>query len=174
MPPDALDFLVRARAVCKREGWTHALWSENDLATLPGYMDHRHHCQTNADRADLGRYCILWHKGGLYIDMDIELFRLPRNLTGAWICPGSNFAMAAPAGHPYLDRLLIACANAESWVRRPGKVSMAQVNLCMAMLAGDVRQWGRGDWEARAMLHAPGYGQHHMLNQRWGSQVIGR
>lgn len=62
------------RAFAKAHRFEYTLWREADLARLPMrnralYEDTAHAIQM---RADVARYEVLYHKGGLYVDCDLQ------------------------------------------------------------------------------------------------------
>lgn len=93
-------------------GWEWRLWTDKDLLAL--VRNHYPHLEElylsypqNVQRADLGRYLVLDHYGGLYADLDTECFGQLQALEGedrVILCeePVEHFRHALPYG---LDRL---------------------------------------------------------------------
>jgi hypothetical protein len=107
--------------------WQYRLWTDEDNRTfiaqhypdlLPAFDAYPY----NIMRADMVRYCLLHHYGGVYADLDIECLRpLDELLTGAgfvavyepeeqsaWVGTDvlSNAFMASRPGHPFLEAVL--------------------------------------------------------------------
>ncbi len=126
------------------EGWTWRLWTDADLLELVRthypqlealYVSYPH----NVQRADLGRYLVLDHCGGVYADLDTECLASPEALSQEWrvvLCDEPvehahhalpygmdrlyfNGTMAGPAGHPFWAHLIAyvqRCAHARAHV----------------------------------------------------------
>jgi hypothetical protein len=120
--------------------WEWRLWSDADLLTL--VQSHYPHLEAlylsypkNVQRADLGRYLVLDHCGGIYADLDTECLTPPEVLIGdsrIVLCeePPEHFfharrlgldslyfngTMAGPAKHPFWAHLIQTvqrCAHA--------------------------------------------------------------
>lgn len=125
-------------------GWDWRLWTDADLLAL--VRDHYPHLEElylsyphNVQRADLGRYLVLDHCGGLYADLDTECHGRPEALEGesrVILCEEPmehahhvmplgldrlyfNGTMAGPAGHPFWKHLIQQvqnCAHARDHV----------------------------------------------------------
>lgn len=125
-------------------GWSWRLWTDADLLDLlhthypalePLYLSY----PKNVQRADLGRYLLLHHFGGIYADIDTQCLASLEPLAGEsrivlceepmehWhhgIVLGLerlyfNGVMAGPAGHPFWAHLLRTverCAPARDYV----------------------------------------------------------
>lgn len=121
-------------------------------------------------QADIARWLLLRDRGGLYLDCDVELFYLPRDLAGAWIqgIGGTEVnaaAIAAPPGHRYMHAIL-ALARAAGPVWKP---------LCggnhfhKVALGPDVHLWEPWQWAYRGWGRMRGFGCHHGCFRRWNS-----
>jgi hypothetical protein len=165
MCPEAARWTMQARRVCQTFGWTYRLWSDMDLwEAFSAYREHRGLANTFAHMSDLGRYCILYAEGGLYVDVDTEMVRLPpEGLQGAWIMDGNNAAMAAPPKHGYIGRVLARAVKPEAY-----DGVAPQVNLCMAELGKDVQIWEPRRWHGAWQWR---YGNHLMSHMTWGSNL---
>lgn len=117
-------------ASCKRfhEDWEHIFWTDESASAFmqqyypqlwPHYLSYRRTVQ----RANILRYALLDHFGGVYLDLDLtclqpldELMRLP------WLAPAahptgvSNGFMISRPGHPFMKHVLAnAPASDLSW-----------------------------------------------------------
>lgn len=172
LPAGEPGALIRGAQLVVTEsgGWHHCLWSHaRMLADLPAYRDLHHHCRTFAHYANLGRFAALAEFGGLYLDADVDLRRLPDDLRGAWIwtCDEGGrmvnpAALAAPPRHPYLLRLLEGCATRPVWRTDFAKNAVA---LCGACIGPDVQRWPREAW----LGGAGSFGEHRGRCDAWGS-----
>lgn len=150
-------------------GWVYKLWSDADLLTLPEYAALRSLGRTFVHLANIGRYAILNREGGLYVDADTAVARMPDDagpngpLVGAWVVEGADLdaVMAAPPGHAYFRRLLDAAAS-------PASYEHDRMGLCAAMLGSDVHRWPArywvGGWRWR-------YGNHLGQHLEMGSNI---
>jgi hypothetical protein len=115
-------------------GWRYMFWSDEDLhafmaAEFPQLLPMFEGYPRPVQRADLARYCLLKHFGGLYTDIDTICMASPEPLAGdprvvlseeprvqhfparyrgmrsLWF----NGTMASPAGHPFWDRVIDLC-----------------------------------------------------------------
>lgn len=115
-------------------GWRYMFWSDADLhgfmaAEFPHLLAMFEGYSRPVQRADLARYCLLKHFGGLYADIDticmasleplagdprVVLCEEPRlqhpparyrGMRSLWF----NGTMASPAGHPFWDRVIGLC-----------------------------------------------------------------
>jgi len=124
-------------------GWEIRLWTDDDLALLvrqeyPHLAEQYFGYPRAIQRADLGRYLVLHHQGGVYADLDAEALRsfdvllqqdrplfaeeprshlaekpaIVRGLTARIV---SNAVMVSPARHPFWDvaiDLAVLCRHA--------------------------------------------------------------
>jgi mannosyltransferase OCH1-like enzyme len=167
--PDVAVLCKQAERAALADGWRYRLWSDADLLLLPEYAESRHLANCFAHLADLGRYALLFHEGGLYVDVDTEMARMPNDtgpngpFVGAWVMDGNNAAMAGPPGHEYFRRLLREAKKPEHYVG-----VAHQVNLCMEWAGPDVKRWEHkwwhGGWKWR-------YGNHLMDHAKLGSNI---
>lgn len=115
-------------------GWDYRFWTDDDLLAFmrvefPHLLDIYLAYPNPVQRADLSRYCLLWHFGGVYADIDTaciapleplagetrvvlcseptEHFSLyhARGLDKIWF----NGTMASPARHPFWLSLIELC-----------------------------------------------------------------
>ena len=108
---------IAARSVAQAAGWGYEIWSAADVGRL-GWASQvlfralSPRCLHIAQQSNILRYLVLRDQGGLYLDTDIDLQAMPEDLTDAWMarCHGrygvSGFALAAPAGHLSIERLV--------------------------------------------------------------------
>lgn len=68
----------KTKVYCQKNDIKHILWSEKDILDLledyPEYKDLYHGFRYDIQRIDFARLLILYHHGGLYIDLDIQPF----------------------------------------------------------------------------------------------------
>jgi len=113
--------------------WEHRFYTDDDCTafirqTFPGWLDIYKHYREPVQRADLFRYLIIYHCGGLYADMDMECFKPIDSLMEERFCLFSieayltsgfqkeldypkpfqvaNCIFAAGPYHPFLDHIL--------------------------------------------------------------------
>lgn len=103
------------------DGFVYKLWSDDDLEQLirtryPWFLDHYLSYPSTIMRVDAARYFILHAYGGIYIDMDFEVYKnfyaqLPQDKVS--IVESSyreteqyqNSLMASPAKHPFWNEV---------------------------------------------------------------------
>jgi mannosyltransferase OCH1-like enzyme len=169
MRTDIACLAKQAERAALASGWQYRLWSDADLMLLPEYAALRSLPPTFMHLADLGRYAILWNEGGLYVDVDTEVNRMPTDggplgpLVGAWCMEGNNAVMAAPPRHPFLARVLARAARLESYTG-----PATQANLVVLEAGPDMRFWPEpywlGQWRWR-------YGHHLGSHLSMGSAI---
>jgi mannosyltransferase OCH1-like enzyme len=176
LPPPLDTYQAGVRDICTRASWAYRLWWETDVASLSEsaratWLCFRSLCRTPAQSSDVLRYLILHEYGGLYLDTDAELFRLPEGLSGAWVvgtapehvplsCQRAcvnDCCMAAPPGHPFLARLLAGLGSA-----RYDRINGLGPQHCGAHAGSDVSIWPAPMWQGGAKS----YGYHHSLGNR--------
>tara|TARA_R100000278_G_scaffold116032_1_gene95250 strand:- start:1528 stop:2190 length:663 start_codon:yes stop_codon:yes gene_type:complete len=68
----------KTKVYCSRNNIKHILWSKEDILDLledyPQYKDLYENFRYDIQRIDFARLLILYHHGGLYLDLDIEPF----------------------------------------------------------------------------------------------------
>ncbi|MGU3537394.1 glycosyltransferase [Methylobacterium sp. A54F] len=173
-----IDATIPERFVAFRDGWlrhhpgwTYRLWTDADVAAFvraaePGLADLLDGHDRAICRADIARYLILKHHGGLYVDLDFECLRpLDPLLDGASLSIGlepeshlatnaaqaRNFSrilcpslIACRPGHPFWDAVTadLAAARAKADVldaTGPFLLTRTYERLARQGLAGDVR-----------------------------------
>jgi mannosyltransferase OCH1-like enzyme len=102
----------------QRENWTYMFWTDASALTFiashyPQYLDLYKGYKYGIQRADVLRYFLLHHYGGIYLDLDIAPYRrLDALLTlPAWVCETtptgiSNDALGSVKGHPFYQFVL--------------------------------------------------------------------
>ncbi len=163
MRPEAMALSMQCLRVARASGWLYRLWSDRDLFELPEYAAARALPKRFTHLANLGRAAVLWHLGGLYVDVDTEVFRLPVSLRGAWLAGANNCAMAAPALHPYVWRLLQTLSRPE-----PYATAASHADLFHSLIRGDVQVWPREAWFGDGVRS---FGCHLGRSFAWGSRV---
>ncbi len=113
--------------------WEHRFYTDEDCITFirkvfPGWLDTYEQYREPVQRADLFRYLIIYHCGGLYADMDMECFKSINSLLENKSCLFStetyltnkfqkeleypepfqvaNCIFAAEPNHPFFEHLL--------------------------------------------------------------------
>lgn len=186
---------ARYRAV--EAGWRHCLWREFAPGVLALEGQHADPCYAQpaspftlglpaeirplalacchpSQRSNVYRYALLACLGGLWLDTDVEVWRLPRPsvLRGAWISAVDDppeagrvnpAVLAAPPAHPYLCRLLDGLVSLDL-----AHHMTAGARLCRACFGPDVRAWPRSAWQGRRS-DKQSYGCHHGWGQGTGS-----
>jgi inositol phosphorylceramide mannosyltransferase catalytic subunit len=109
-------------------GWNYCLWTDADNRRFieeqfPGFLECYDGYRWPIQRADAVRYFLLYHCGGVYVDLDIECLRPIDNLLSsascviaaesmvhAWIHDRdqilSNALVASTPGHPFLKAVI--------------------------------------------------------------------
>ncbi|KOS21112.1 Inositol phosphoceramide mannosyltransferase 3 [Escovopsis weberi] len=101
-------------------GWKHQIWSDQNATDFmaehyPEILPHYINYPQNIQRANILRYALLHHAGGIYVDLDVTcrvalddtpLVRLPFVSPGAHPAGVNNAFIAAQPGHPFLEQLL--------------------------------------------------------------------
>ncbi len=157
LPPAQAEWQHTVRA--EHPDHEHVLWTDAHNRALiaddypwflPTYDSYAH----DIERVDAVRYFILHSRGGLYLDLDMEVFRPLDTLLGPGLTFSmeagpmitqtvtSNALMAAPPRHPFYDRL----------IRRLPAVRRTDVthqdifeNTGPNMLAAELAAWGGDD-----------------------------
>ncbi len=113
--------------------WEHRFYTDNDCTAFirkvfPGWLDIYEQYREPVQRADLFRYLVIYHCGGLYADMDMKCFKSIDSLLGKKSCLFSieayltnefqkeldypkpfqvaNCIFAAGPNHPFLEHIL--------------------------------------------------------------------
>ncbi|KAH6608345.1 glycosyltransferase family 32 [Trichoderma cornu-damae] len=100
--------------------WTHQLWTDANATAFitefyPDILPHYTGYAQNIQRANILRYALLHHSGGIYVDLDVTcrvaldstpIVRLPYVSPGAHPAGVNNAFIAAEPGHPFLTQLL--------------------------------------------------------------------
>lgn len=101
----------------RSDNWTHMFWTD---ATARNFVDTYYHSfleiydafPYNIQRVDAMRYFILYHYGGIYIDLDVgcarpveSLLKFPAFLPGTRPLGVSNDVMGSRQGHPLMKAL---------------------------------------------------------------------
>ena len=104
-----------ARSVAHAAGWSYAIWSAADVSNLTKasqdiFRALSPRCLHISQQSNVLRYLVLRDQGGLYLDTDVDLRAMPEGLTDAWAASAgrgvSGFALAAPANHPSIARIV--------------------------------------------------------------------
>lgn len=176
-PPPPLRLLLwmeEAIFAAAGAGWRYRIWSARDVALLSQagqalWARYAPLCaHLPAQQSDLLRTLILYEHGGLYLDADVEVFRLPVPTSGAWIAgvdgPGqvTPSTVAADPGHPYLVRIIDQFESID-WTRHGSCPNLYRVSL-----GDDVNVWPRKCWRGDASDPAV-YGHHHCMGASLGT-----
>jgi hypothetical protein len=146
-------------------GWEHRIWLDDDLEAFVGWnypdlIELYHSYPKMVQRADLGRYLLLHHFGGIYADMDtdclapldpiedetrIVLCDEPRAHWGPIADFGFermifNGMMASPAGHPFWLFLADRAYRCRSAAHKNVLTSTGPILLTAAQ-----RDWGKAE-----------------------------
>ncbi|KAL7893181.1 glycosyltransferase family 32 protein [Trichoderma sp. SZMC 28014] len=100
--------------------WKHQLWTDVNATAFiaefyPDILPHYTGYAQNIQRANILRYALLHHSGGIYVDLDVTcrvpldetpIVRLPYVSPGAHPAGVNNAFIATQPGHPFLTQLL--------------------------------------------------------------------
>ncbi|KAH0490912.1 hypothetical protein TgHK011_002359 [Trichoderma gracile] len=100
--------------------WEHRLWTDVNATAFiaefyPDILPHYTGYAQNIQRANILRYALLHHSGGIYVDLDVTcrvaldstpIVRLPYVSPGAHPAGVNNAFIATEPGHPFLTQLL--------------------------------------------------------------------
>lgn len=100
--------------------WQHNLWTDVNATAFiaefyPDILPHYTGYAQNIQRANILRYALLHHSGGIYVDLDVTcrvpldstpIVRLPYVSPGAHPAGVNNAFIATEPGHPFLTQLL--------------------------------------------------------------------
>lgn len=120
-------------------GYEYMLWTHDEIDTFiktnyPWILETYNSYPYPMERLDAARYFILYHYGGVYIDMDMECItpfdRILRNVTEASSDVDVVLAATAPVGvtssfliskknHPFLKRMTEGLSDANKWYLSP-------------------------------------------------------
>jgi mannosyltransferase OCH1-like enzyme len=101
-------------------GWNHTIWTDETASTFmqshyPSIYPHYRGYPQSIQRANILRYALLDHFGGVYIDLDVTCRQSLEPLRDiSWLSPGAhpagvnNAFIQARRGHPFLRHLLSA------------------------------------------------------------------
>jgi hypothetical protein len=172
-PPDARQMISRVRAIAAGQGWGYEWWTFDRLAaTFPDFREREKVAPTVQYQADIGRWLVLLHHGGLYLDCDVDLWRLPEGLQGAWIqgigdeklANQNGAVIACPPGHRFMRDVLTLAADPEfHWPKLCGGCV-----LQARALGDDVRRWPETVWNGEGRFRG-GLGWHRGKFVAWQS-----
>lgn len=110
------------------EGWNHTIWTDETATAFmqthyPVVFPHYQRYPQSIQRANILRYALLDHFGGVYIDLDVTCRRSLEPLRDIpWLSPAAhpagvnNAFIQARRGHPFLRHLLSAVPSRDiSW-----------------------------------------------------------
>lgn len=103
-----------SKACALHPDWECVTWRDPiDPAAFPITSPYWADCESGAQLADMVRAEDLYHRGGCYLDSDVEVYRSFEPLTkldgfAAWDCPEyiPNAVMAFRPGHPAIGRVV--------------------------------------------------------------------
>ena len=176
--------------------WEYKLWTDDDNLTLvssaaPQWLPLYQTLPRNIMRADMIRYLILQLEGGLYLDLDYEMFRPFDLMKEKLVLPSEsnpgedillgNCILASEPGHPFWELALTEMkAGFESlrrkaleedviWLTGPGlltrtyqKYRQNESSICLPPRNSFHPRTPRSQEEYEAVRKIPGvYGVHH-------------
>lgn len=182
-PPDALALMRHARDVAMAAGWAHRFHDRDLLCRgIDGYREWETTCKTVQHQANVARWLVLRQCGGLYLDADVELFRLPRDLRGGWISsthygpprPGGFMRLAvnccilaAPPGHRHFSRCLDLLARHHGyWPTHGGGNHYHELALDEEL---DLEIWLPEVWTGSFPASGRRLGMHYTKSPQWQS-----
>lgn len=179
LPPILGAFVDAVRWGAMVRLWQCQLWTERELTVEFGgeWSQLYSQCCHVSQASDVARYLILRKHGGLYLDTDVELFRLPEgvDLAGkpAWIAgtidpPGTHggtngCCLASEPGGAYVTRMLNKIQSGQVDL---GRHMAAGPFLCGDSLGPDVGIWQKHVWHGKR--GDPGVCGHHY---GWGPRL---
>lgn len=141
--------------------WSYRLWTDDDLdgfvaAEFPGFLDLYRSYPKAVQRADLGRYMLLYRFGGVYADMDTDCLAALDPIAGEdrvilceepaahWLPARDvgldrlffNGTMASPAGHPFWKHVIDLAWKCRHSARKDVLGSTGPL-----LLTGAIRSW---------------------------------
>lgn len=105
---------------CQQPGWNHTMWTDETARSFmrihyPALYRHYIGYKQSIQRANIVRYALLDHFGGIYVDLDVTCIKPLDELRATnipFLTPGAHpagvnnaFIMSRP-GHPFLRKLL--------------------------------------------------------------------
>lgn len=173
-PPSPLkEYTNQVRELCQQNGYIYRLWDFSDLEDLTEesqklFLFLSPRCSDISQQSNVLRYLILQNCGGLYLDVDVRILRLPGSLEGAWVPTARNmhrigsFALACPPGHPWIVRLVQMCSQSPLHVSHS-----AGSKLVADSLSPDVNRWPLEAWRDTKRQQAE-YGCHRYAGTKMG------
>ena len=169
LPEPLNEYTKGVSSLCAQVGWQYTLWSAQDYKKLSVESQEIFRtlsvkCCHISQQSNILRYLILRDFGGLYLDVDVKLQKLPEALEGAWA--HKSFASACPAGHSWILRIVSMLNDID--LSRHGTGGSKLVKLSMGP---DVNMWPNVAWgrfgDTRAVL-----GTHGLLGVNMGSYKL--
>ena len=179
-PPKIEKMMMVVRGVCHVAGWEYELIDDAFLGGFVVAMARRGRddfaralarCCHVSQRSDVIRYWALACFGGLYLDADVDLWKLPEGFRGAWVWKSTDVScnaavLAAPAGDPFVRRLVDGLPGVElekDMMAGPPYVTALVDSLDCPPV---------GLWATRAWAGAPGaFGHHLYMRGELGSHL---
>lgn len=181
----SLDTYQDALASCRRlhPDWEHKIWTDINATSfvrdhyaniLPHYKNYRQSIQ----RANILRYLLLHHYGGVYLDLDItcltpldEMLHLPWLTPGAYPAGVNNAFILARKEHTFLVKLQQNIPSRDLWWPMPYVENMLTTgcmfftNRWMKYVRGLDRRLSEVPYEDRVFVLADEHGDlnSHML-----------
>jgi mannosyltransferase OCH1-like enzyme len=142
-PGSSLAKYETAIESCKalHPSWEFRMWNDEDAVRFmrqhyPEILPHFVGYRQNIQRANILRYALLHHYGGVYIDLDVTcrvaldaklpngsavdtLTQLPWLTPGAYPAGVNNAFILSRAGHPFLEELLARTPSRDLWWPMP-------------------------------------------------------
>jgi mannosyltransferase OCH1-like enzyme len=151
LPDHIVAFVTGTQEICKLAGWEYNLWTaaRNGLsdASLALFKKLSAECCCVSQQSNVLRYMILRDIGGLYIDTDVEVFRLPGELEGPWIVSlaskkkNSSYACASPQGDSWIKNIVSQCTIIDL------KQHASAGHILMTANSGTANVWPIGTWQ---------------------------
>jgi hypothetical protein len=169
LPEPLREYTTGVSYLSAKTGWQYSLWSAQDYKKLSSESQEIFRilsakCCHISQQSNILRYLILKDFGGLYLDVDVRLQKLPEALDGAWA--HKSFASACPAGHPWVLRIVSMLDGVD--LSKHGTGGSRLVRLSMGP---DVNMWPSDAWgrfgDTRVVL-----GTHGLLGVNMGSYKL--
>lgn len=110
------------------QGWNHTIWTDQTASAFmetnyPTIFPHYQGYKQSIQRANILRYALLDHFGGVYLDLDVTCLQSLESIRSVpWLTPAAhpagvnNAFIQARKGHPFLRHLLASVPSRDiSW-----------------------------------------------------------
>ena len=108
---------IKTIKVLENTSWDHYFWDQNRIESFikneyPNYWDIYNKCNILVQKLDVARYLILYHYGGCYMDMDMELLKDFNDL----LDDNDEMVISALKQSIYNNGILFSSKNNKFWL----------------------------------------------------------